>query len=85
MHPSVCVCIYVCMCVCICIHTLRKEMFYLTMHFTFYLWLYGIRLMVKDHFLISSKGSFICTILESGKHVPWPLLYQMWSTGWTKK
>ena len=44
---------------------------------TFYLWLYGIRHMVKDHsdskrgnplpphgllFLISSKGSFICTI-----------------------
>ena len=48
----------------------RKEMFYLTMHSTFYLRLYGIRHMVKDHsdsergnpllphgllFLISSK------------------------------
>ena len=55
---------------------------------TFYLWLYGIRHMVKDHsdsekgnplpthmllFLISSKGSFICTIPQS------------WSTGWNEK
>ena len=53
-------------------------MFYLTMHSThFYLRLYGIRHMVKDHsdsekgnplpphrllFTINSKGSFICTI-----------------------
>ena len=56
----------------------RKEMFYLTMHSThFYLRLYGIRHMVKDHsdskrgnplpphgllFSISCKGSFICII-----------------------
>ena len=48
---------------------------------TFYLWLYGVRHMVKDHsdsekgnplpphgqlFLISSKGSFICTIPQTG-------------------
>ena len=48
---------------------------------TFYLWLYGIRHMVKDHsdsergntlpphgllFPISSKGSFICTIPQTG-------------------
>ena len=48
---------------------------------TFYLRLYGIRHMVKDHsdsekgspllphrllFSISSKGSFICTILQTG-------------------
>ena len=48
---------------------------------TFYLRLYGVRHMVKDHsdsekgnllpphrllFLISSKGSFICTIPETG-------------------
>ena len=47
----------------------------------FYLWLYGIRHMVKDHsdsqrgnmlpshgllFPISSKGSFICTIPQTG-------------------
>ena len=47
----------------------------------FYLWLYGVRHMVKDHsdskrgnpllphgllFPISSKGSFICTIPQTG-------------------
>ena len=51
-------------------------------HNTFYLWLYGIGRMVKDHsergnpllplhrllFLISSKGSFICTILDRIAH-----------------
>ena len=56
---------------------------------TFYLWLYGVRHMVKDHsdsekgnllsphrllFPISSKCSFRCTI-------PQPLLHQSWSTG----
>ena len=63
----------------------RKEgrnFFYLMTHSnTFYLWLYGISYMVKDHsdsergnpmsphgllFLISSKGSFICTIPQTG-------------------
>ena len=48
---------------------------------TFYLWLYGVRHMVKEHsdnekgnpllphrllFLINSKGSFICTIPQTG-------------------
>ena len=48
---------------------------------TFYLWLYGIRHMVKDHsdsekgnplpphrllLSINSKGSFICTIPQTG-------------------
>ena len=48
---------------------------------TFYLWLYGVRHMVKDHsdsekgnplpphgllFPINSKGSFICTIPHTG-------------------
>ena len=48
---------------------------------TFYLWLYGIRHMVKDYsdskggnslpphgllFLISSIGSFVCTITHTG-------------------
>ena len=57
---------------------------------TFYLRLYGVRHMVKDHsdsergnllqphrllFPIISKGSFICII-------PRPLLHQSWSTGW---
>ena len=70
----------------------RKETFYLTWRKegnvlfndalnTFYLRLYGVRHMVKDHsdsergnplpphgllFLISSKGSFICTIPQTG-------------------
>ena len=58
---------------------------------TFYLWLYGIGHMVKDHsdsrrgnplsphrllFPISSKGSFICTIPQTGNHLPGPLLDQ---------
>ena len=59
-----------------------KEIFYLTTHSThFYLQLYGIRHMVKNHsdserentllshgllFLISSKGSFICIIPQTG-------------------
>ena len=60
---------------------------------TFYLRLYGVRHMVKDHsdsekenllpphrllLSINSKGSFICTI-------PRPLLHQSWSTGWNEK
>ena len=31
-------------------------------------------------FPISSKGSFICTIPQTGQHIPHPLLYQLWST-----
>ena len=69
-------------------------MFYLTDALNiFYLRLYGVRHMVKDHsdsekgnplpphrlrFPISSKGSFICII-------PWPLLYQSWNSGWNEK
>ena len=39
---------------------------------TFYLWLYGVRHMVKDHSdsekgnPLNSKGSFICTIPQIG-------------------
>ena len=66
---------------------------------TFYLQLYGVRHMVKDHsdsekgnplpphrllLLINSKGSFICTIPQTGQYIPWPLLHQSWSTGWNK-
>ena len=66
---------------------------------TFYIRLYGIRHMVKDHsdsergnpllphgllFPISSKGSFICIIPQTGLHIPQPLLYQLWSTGWNE-
>ena len=67
---------------------------------TFYLRLYGVRHMVKDHsdsekgnplpphrllFPIKSKGSFICTIPRTGYHIPWLLLHQLWSTGWNEK
>ena len=60
----------------------RKEVFYLMTHLThFILRLYGVRHMVKDHsdsekgnplpphrllFSINSKGSFICTIPQTG-------------------
>ena len=64
---------------------------------TFYLRLYGVRHMVKDHsdsekgnplpphrllLSINSKGSFICTIPQTGQH---HLLHQSWSTGWNDK
>ena len=67
---------------------------------TFYLWLYGVRHMVKDHsdsekgnpvpphgllFPINSKGSFICTIPQTGLHIPQPFLHQSWSTGCNEK
>ena len=76
----------------------RKEVFYLTTHSThFILRLYGVGHMVNDHsvseignpllphglfFLINSKWSFICTIPQTGLHIPWPLLHQSWGTGW---
>ena len=79
----------------------RKEMIYLTTHSTqFILWLYGVGHMVKDHsdserrnplpphgllFPINSKVSFICTIPQTGKYIPQPLLHQSWSTGWNEK
>ena len=62
-----------------CLKQGRKEMFYLMTHL--YLRLYGVRHMVKDHsdsergnplpthgllFSISSKGSFICIIPQTG-------------------
>ena len=58
-------------------------MFYLTMHSTVYLQLYGVRYMAKNHshreignllpphgllFPISSKGSFICIIPDRITH-----------------
>ena len=74
----------------------RKEMFYLTMHSTHFIYGY----MVKNHsdrergnplsphrllFQISSKGSFICIIPQTGYHTQQPLLHQMWGTGWNDK
>ena len=66
---------------------------------TFYLRLYGVGHMVKDHsdsergnplpshgllFQINSKGSFICTMPQTGYHIPRPLLHQSWRTGWNE-
>ena len=65
-----------------------------------FLRLYGVGHMVKDHsdsergnllllhgllFPINSKGSFICTISQTGSHIPQPLLHQSWSTCWNEK
>ena len=60
----------------------RKEtILFKDVHNTFYLWLYGVRHMVKDHsdsekgnpllphrllLSINSKGSFICYIPQTG-------------------
>ena len=67
---------------------------------TFYLRLCGVRHMVKDHsdsergnplppvgllFPNNSKGSFICTIPQTGLHIPQPLVHQSWSTGRNEK
>ena len=75
----------------------RKKIFYLTTYLTHFL-IYGY--MVKDHsdsergnplpphgllFPINSKGSFICTIPQTGLHIPRHLLHQSWSTGWNEK
>ena len=64
---------------------------------TFYLRLYGIRHIVKYHsdsergsplmphgilFLISSKGSFICTIPQHRIAHTTAFVNQSWSTGW---
>ena len=75
-------------------------MFHLTMHSTHFIYSYMASDMVKDHsdgekgnplpphrllFPISSKGSFICTIPQTGYHIPRPLLHQSWSTGCNEK
>ena len=67
---------------------------------TFYLRLYGVGHMVKDHsdsergnplpphrllFPIISKGSFICIIPHTGYYIPRSLLHQSWGTGWNEK
>ena len=63
----------------------RKEMFYLMTHSTHFIYSYMASDMVKDHsdsergnlllphgllFPISSKGSFICIIPQTGWHIP---------------
>ena len=79
----------------------EREMFYLTMHSTHFIygymasdiWLRTILIAREETrcchigilFPINSKGSFICTIPHTGYHIPRPLLHQSWSTGWSKK
>ena len=87
------------LCRMVCRKKKKKEMFYLTTHST-HLRLYGVRHMVKYHtgsergnplpphgllFPINSNGSFVCTIPQTGLHIPRPLLHQSWSTGWKEK
>ena len=72
--------VYVCVFVILCLARERNVLFNDALN-TFYLRLYGVRHMVKDHsdsergnplpphrllFPISSKGSFICTIPQTG-------------------
>ena len=78
-----CVCEYMCVdeCVCVCMYVRERNVLFNDALNTFYLRLYGVRHMVKDHsdsekgnplqphrllFPISSKGSFICTIPQTG-------------------
>ena len=64
-------------------------MFYLMMHSTHFIYRYMGSDMVKDHsdsergnllpphrllFPINSKGSFICTIPQTGLHIPQPYI-----------
>ena len=72
-------------------------MIYLTTHSThFILRLYGVGHMIKDNsdsergnplpshgllFPINSKGSFICTIPQTGYHIPRPLLHLCYVAG----
>ena len=36
-------------------------------------------------FPISSKGYFKCTIPHTGKYILWPLLHQLWRSGWNER
>ena len=52
---------------------------------TFYLRIYGVRHMVKDH-SDSEKGNPLPPHrLLFPINIPWPLLHQLWSTGWNEK
>ena len=49
---------------------------------------YRGNLLLPPHrllFPISSNGSFICIIPQTGLHIPRPLLHQSWGTGWNEK
>ena len=76
-------CLFVCMCVCmyVCMRERQRNVLFNDALNTFYLLLYGVRHMVKDHsdsekgnplpphwllLSINSKGYFICTIPQTG-------------------
>ena len=78
-----------------------RKCFSLTTHSTHFIYGYMVSdITVKNHwysergnpllphgllFPISSEGSFICTIPQTGWHTPQPLVHQSWSTGWNEK
>ena len=53
---------------------------------TFYCQLYGIRHMVKDN-ADSERGNLLLPHASSHRqdNIPWPLLHQLWRTGWNEK
>ena len=75
------VCVCVCVCVCVYVTERERNVLFNDALNTFYLRLYDVRHMVKDHsdsekgnplpphmliLSINSKGSFICTIKQTG-------------------
>ena len=81
MYVCMYVCVCVCVCACVCMERKEGNVLFNDALNTFYLCLYGVRHMVEDdsdsetgnplpphgiHFLISSKGSFICIISQTG-------------------
>ena len=61
----------------------EKEILFNNTFNTFYFWLFDAGHNVKDH--SDSTGSFICIIAQKGYFIPWPLVNQLWSTGWNEK
>ena len=82
MYVCMYVYMYLCMCMYVCMYVEREgNVLFNDALNTFYLRLYGVRHMVKDHsdsekgnplpphrllLSINSKGSFICTIPQTG-------------------
>ena len=81
MYMYICVHMYVCGNVCMYVRERERNVLFNDALNTFYLRLYGVRHMVKDHsdsekgnplpphrllLSINSKGSFICTIPQTG-------------------
>ena len=72
----------------------RKDMFNLTMHSTHFIYSYMASdiwcrtiQIVRGNPLLPHGLLFpiICTIPQTGEHIPQPLLHQSWSTGWNEK